>query len=131
MSTYRRINVAPGQPLEFTRSHNWLRLTLKAHGKIKPAPRRGVHRRRRPRQPMVGMLLHQDGSTHPGRPLPAGELDSGRAADRGRLSHSFLEALEECDDLRIRDTAMLPTSESTGESPYSARPPASPRSDRP
>ena len=41
MGTYRRINVASGRPLEFTRSDNWLRLTMKAHGKIKPAPRRG------------------------------------------------------------------------------------------
>jgi len=28
------------------------------------APRRGAHRRKRPRRPMVGMMLHQDGSTH-------------------------------------------------------------------
>ena len=48
----------------FTRSYNWVRVTLQAHGKIKPAPRRGAHRRKRPRRPMVGMLLHQDGSTH-------------------------------------------------------------------
>lgn len=26
--------------------------------------RRGAHRRKRPRRPMVGMMLHQDGSTH-------------------------------------------------------------------
>ena len=28
------------------------------------APRRGAHRRKRPRRPMRGMLLHQDGSRH-------------------------------------------------------------------
>ncbi len=48
----------------FTRSDNWLRLTLQAHGRIRPAPRRGAHRRKRPRRPMVGMMLHQDGSSH-------------------------------------------------------------------
>jgi transposase len=48
----------------FTRSYNWLRLTLQAHGRVMPAPRRGAHRRKRPRRPLVGMLLHQDGSSH-------------------------------------------------------------------
>ena len=32
----------------FGLSYNWLRLSLQAHGKIKPAPRRGAHRRKRP-----------------------------------------------------------------------------------
>ena len=48
----------------FELSYNWLRLSLQAHGKIKPAPRRGAHRRKRPRRPVVGMMLHQDGSSH-------------------------------------------------------------------
>jgi len=48
----------------FTHSYNWLRLTLQAHGRITPAPRRGAHRRKRPRRPMVGMMLHPDGSSH-------------------------------------------------------------------
>ena len=48
----------------FTQSYNWLRLTLQSHGRIQPAPRRGAHRRKRPRRPMVGMMLHQDGSSH-------------------------------------------------------------------
>ena len=45
-------------------SYNWLCLSLQAHGLIKPAARRGVHRRKRPRRPLAGMLLHQDGSSH-------------------------------------------------------------------
>ncbi len=49
---------------DFGLSYNWLRLTLQGHGKIKKAPRRGAHRRRRPPRPMVGMMLHQDGSPH-------------------------------------------------------------------
>jgi len=48
----------------FSRSYNWVRLTLQAHGKAAKAPRRGAHRRKRPRRPMVGMMLHQDGSRH-------------------------------------------------------------------
>ncbi len=48
----------------FGLSYTWLRLTLQAHGKIKAAPRRGAHRRKRPRRPLVGMMLHQDGSSH-------------------------------------------------------------------
>ena len=48
----------------FTQSYNWVRLTLQRHRRVQPAPRRGAHRRRRPRRPMVGMMLHQDGSTH-------------------------------------------------------------------
>jgi transposase len=54
----------------FTRSYNWLRLTLQAHGRKAKALRRGAHRRKRPRRPLPGMMLHQDGSTHewvPGR----------------------------------------------------------------
>ena len=48
----------------FTQSYNWVRLTLQRHGRVQPAPRRGAHRRKRARRPMVGMMLHQDGSTH-------------------------------------------------------------------
>jgi transposase len=40
------------------------RLALQASGLVRKAPRRGAHRRKRPRRPMPGMLLHQDGSTH-------------------------------------------------------------------
>jgi len=48
----------------FSRSYNWVRLTLQAHGRKKAAPRRGAHRRKRPRRPLPGMMLHQDGSRH-------------------------------------------------------------------
>jgi transposase len=48
----------------FTGSYNWTRLTLQAHGRVRKAPRRGAHRRKRPRRALPGMMLHQDGSTH-------------------------------------------------------------------
>ena len=45
-------------------SYSFTRLALQAAGAVKPAPRRGAHRRKRPRRPLVGMMLHQDASTH-------------------------------------------------------------------
>ena len=44
--------------------HTTTRLYLQKTGMVQPAPRRGAHRRKRPRRPMRGMLLHQDGSKH-------------------------------------------------------------------
>jgi len=40
------------------------RLYLQKSGVVPPAPRRGAHRRKRPRRPLRGMMLHQDGSKH-------------------------------------------------------------------
>lgn len=40
------------------------RLALQRAGLVRKAPRRGAHRRKRPRQPLAGMMLHQDGSRH-------------------------------------------------------------------
>ena len=34
---------------------------LQAHGRRRAAPRRGAHRRKRPRRALPGMMLHQDG----------------------------------------------------------------------
>lgn len=38
------------------------KLVLQAAGLVKPAVRRGAHRKKRPRRPLPGMLLFQDGS---------------------------------------------------------------------
>lgn len=48
----------------FTQSYNWVRLNLQSHSRVQRAPRRGAHRRKRTPRPMVGMMLHQDGSSH-------------------------------------------------------------------
>jgi len=40
------------------------RLALQSAGLVRAAPRRGAHRRKRPRRPMAGMLVHQDASRH-------------------------------------------------------------------
>ena len=46
------------------RSYSWTKKTLQAVGQVVRAPRRGAHRKKRPRTPLPGMMLHQDGSTH-------------------------------------------------------------------
>jgi transposase len=56
----------------FRLGYTWTRLRLQAAGLIARAPRRGAHRKKRPRRPLRGMLLHQDGSPH--RWLPALEV---------------------------------------------------------
>jgi transposase len=45
-------------------SYTWVKLALQGAGLVKKGRRRGVHRRRRPRRPLAGMLLHLDGSSH-------------------------------------------------------------------
>ena len=44
--------------------YTWTKTLLQSAGLIARAPHRGVHRRKRPRKPCVGMMLHQDGSRH-------------------------------------------------------------------
>src|SRR6202049_2825987 len=45
-------------------SYTWGRQALRGAGLVARGRRRGKHRRRRERRPMVGMLLHIDGSKH-------------------------------------------------------------------
>jgi transposase len=44
--------------------YTWTKTYLQSRGLLAKAPRRGAHRRKRPRRPMVGMMLHQDASRH-------------------------------------------------------------------
>jgi len=62
---------------QLVKRHNYVlgytvtKLHLYRAGLIHPAKKRSAHRKKRPRRPMVGMLLHQDASTHawlPGDP---------------------------------------------------------------
>jgi transposase len=48
----------------FHLSYTWTKLFLQSRGLIEAAPRRGAHRRKRPRRPLPGMMLHQDASRH-------------------------------------------------------------------
>jgi transposase len=45
-------------------SYTWVQQALQGAGLVAKRRKRGPHRRRRPRRPMPGMLLHIDGSKH-------------------------------------------------------------------
>ena len=45
-------------------SYSWVKRALQGAGLVARRRRRGPHRKRRPRRPLPGMLLHIDGSTH-------------------------------------------------------------------
>jgi transposase len=45
-------------------SYTWVKLALQGAGLVGKRRRRGPHRKRRPRRPLPGMLLHLDGSSH-------------------------------------------------------------------
>jgi transposase len=45
-------------------SYTWVKQALQGAGMVKPGRQRGVHRQRRERRPLPGMLLHIDGSQH-------------------------------------------------------------------
>ena len=45
-------------------SYTWVRRALQMAGLVKKSRKRGIHRRRRERRPLPGMLLHLDGSSH-------------------------------------------------------------------
>ena len=57
----------------FRWGYSWTKSFLHARNLVQPAPRRGAHRRKRPRRPLIGMMLHQDGSKH--RWLPGAESE--------------------------------------------------------
>ncbi|HQT79502.1 MAG TPA: ISNCY family transposase, partial [Rhodopila sp.] len=46
----------------FVWGYTWTKAFLQSKGLLQRAPRRGAHRRKRPRRPLPGMMLHQDGS---------------------------------------------------------------------
>ena len=45
-------------------SYTWVKLALQGAGLVGKRRQRGKHRKRRPRRPLPGMLLHLDGSQH-------------------------------------------------------------------
>ena len=48
----------------FSWGYTWTKAFLHSRGLLERAKRRGAHRRKRPRRPLPGMMLHQDGSRH-------------------------------------------------------------------
>jgi transposase len=57
----------------FKLGYSWTKLRLQDAGLVAKAPRRSAHRKKRPRRPLRGMMLHQDGSSH--RWLPTLDQD--------------------------------------------------------
>jgi transposase len=49
---------------QFNWGYTWTKTFLQSKGLVMHAKRRGAHRRKRPRRPLPGMMLHQDGSRH-------------------------------------------------------------------
>ena len=45
-------------------SYTWIKTALQTAGLVAKRRKRGRHRKRRPRRPLSGMMLHVDGSTH-------------------------------------------------------------------
>ena len=46
------------------RSYTWVKKTLQSKGAVLKVPKKGVHRKRRDRSALPGMMIHQDASTH-------------------------------------------------------------------
>ena len=59
-----------------TRGYTFVKCALQTAGLVERSPVRGKHRKRRPRKPLIGMMLHLDGSTHEWIPdLPGAFFD--------------------------------------------------------
>ena len=53
-----------GKRHNYTLGYTVTKLHLHRSGLVQAAAKRSAHRKKRPRRPMVGMMLHQDASTH-------------------------------------------------------------------
>ena len=66
---------------QLAKRHNYMlgytvtKLHLHRAGLVRAATKRSAHRKKRPRRPMVGMMLHQDASTHAWLPGDTGKHD--------------------------------------------------------
>ena len=49
---------------DITRGYTFVKCALQTAGLVEKSSARGKHRKRRPRKPLAGMMLHLDGSTH-------------------------------------------------------------------
>jgi len=54
-------------------SYEWVKKALQTSGLVSKGVRRGVHRKKRARRPMKGMMVFCDGSTHEWMPLLSGQ----------------------------------------------------------
>jgi hypothetical protein len=64
-----------GKRHNYTLGYTVTKVHLHRAGLVTPAKTRSAHRKKRPRRPMVGMMLHQDASTHAWLAGDAGKQD--------------------------------------------------------
>src|SRR4051794_13937761 len=62
--TVKHFHEQLGKRHGYTLGYTVTKLHLHRAGLVTPARTRSAHRKKRPRRPMVGMMLHQDASTH-------------------------------------------------------------------
>src|SRR5476651_225646 len=62
--TIKHFHEQLGKRHNYTLGYTVTKLHLHRAGLVRAAKKRSAHRKKRPRRPMVGMMLHQDASTH-------------------------------------------------------------------
>jgi hypothetical protein len=80
----------------FPFSYSWAKTFLHRRQLVAVAPAKGAHRKKRPRRPLPGMLLHQDGSRHAWLPGCDRQIDLIATMDdaTNELYSAFLVAEE-------------------------------------
>ena len=73
--TVKHFHEQLGKRHNYTLGYTVTKLHLHRAGLVTPAKTRSAHRKKRPRRPMVGMMLHQDASTHAWLAGDAGKQD--------------------------------------------------------
>jgi transposase len=73
--TVKHFHEQLGKRHNYKLAYTVTKVHLHRAGLVQAAPKRSAHRKKRPRRPMVGMMLHQDASTHAWLPGDAGKHD--------------------------------------------------------
>jgi transposase len=73
--TVKHFHEQLGKRHNYTLGYTVTKLHLHRSGEVRAARKRSAHRKKRPRRPMVGMMLHQDASTHAWLPGGAARHD--------------------------------------------------------
>jgi transposase len=73
--TVQHFHEQMAQRHNYTLGYTVTKLHLHRAGLVQPATQRSAHRKKRPRRPLVGMMLHQDASTHAWLPGSAARHD--------------------------------------------------------
>jgi hypothetical protein len=73
--TVKHFHEQLGKRHNYTLGYTVTKVHLHRAGLVQTATKRSAHRKKRPRRPMVGMMLHQDASTHAWLPGDAGKYD--------------------------------------------------------